>query len=415
MSGRWTTWLAVLLWTIAISLVFSFLLLMYANNRLSHDPYDALLFTAITLSLATAGALLCIHRPRNPIGWIFLVSSLTNALAGTAIYYADYTTTTAPGALPEITLLFWLGAWSYLVVFTVAPTFGLLFFPTGHLPSRRWRPFAWFLGIWLAMGFAVEMFSPGPLDPESDQAISQFMNPVGIESMTRIFDAYLAVDELLPVTPILFLGAIASVFVRLRVATPVERLQIKWFAYVAPIPLIGVIVEVIVTETSDTVTSGNAAVGSYITIMGVALLPVAIGIAILRHNLYDIDRLINRTLVYGSLSALLLLGFAANVLLFQLILEPFTRGNDLAVAGSTLLVFALFRPVRDRLQRFVNRRFYRRRYDAQRTLQTFGVTARDAVDLDQLTAELTGVISTTIQPAHVSIWLRTGPVREDKG
>jgi hypothetical protein len=412
MSARWTSWLAVSLWTIAIALVFCYLVLMYANDRLMRETHHALIFTLFTLSLATAGTLLCIHRPRNPIGWIFLVSSLTNALAGAAVYYADYITTTAPGALPEITLLFWLGSWSYLVVFMVAPTFGLLYFPTGHLPSPRWQPFAWFLGIWLALAFAVEMFSPGPLNPESDWAISKVMNPVGIESMTGIFDAYLAVDGLIPVTPVLFLGAIASVFIRLRVATPVERLQIKWFAYVAPIPLIGLIVEEIIIELSNNVTYGDSTTGSYIAVVGVALLPVAIGIAILRHNLYDIDRLINRTLVYGSLTALLGLGFIGSILCFQIILSPFTNGNDLEVAGSTLLIFALFRPLRVRLQRFVDRRFYRQKYDAERTLQEFGTKARDAVDLDEVSTELTAVLATTMQPQHVSLWLRTSMDRD---
>jgi hypothetical protein len=230
--------------------------------------------------------------------------------------------------------------------------------------------------------------------------------------MTGIFDAYLAVDGLIPVTPVLFLGAIASVFIRLRVATPVERLQIKWFAYVAPIPLIGLIVEEIIIELSNNMTHGDSTTGSYIAVVGVALLPVAIGIAILRHNLYDIDRLINRTLVYGSLTALLGLGFIGSILCFQIILSPFTNGNDLEVAGSTLLIFALFRPLRVRLQRFVDRRFYRQKYDAERTLQEFGTKARDAVDLDEVSTELTAVLATTMQPQHVSLWLRTSMDRD---
>ena len=414
MNARWTSWLAGSLWTISLAFGFSFLLLMHVNDGLTHEPYSALLFTAITLSLASVGALLCIHRPGNPIGWIFLASSLTNAAAGTASEYADYITSSAPGSLPEIPLLFWLGAWGHLVVFTVAPTFGLLFFPTGHLPSRRWRAFAWFLGIWLGLGFAVEMFRLGPLIPESNGPLSQFMNPAGIEQLAGILDAYLTVDELIPFTPALFVGAIASVFVRLRRATPVERLQIKWFAYIAPIPLIGLIVEEIIVASNDGVISGDSTVGSYIAIVGVALLPVAIGVAILRHNLYDIDRLINRTLVYGSLTLLLGLGFIGSILVFQIILAPFTHGNDLEVAGSTLLAFALFRPLRDRLQRFVDRSFYRQRYDTRQTLEAFSNIAREAVDLEQLTGELTKVVNATMQPEHLSLWLRNaaGPEQQ---
>lgn len=413
MKRRWTSWLAVSLWTLSMTMACCVLLLMYANNRLAEDPHSPLLYAAITLSMATVGALLCTHRPENPIGWIFLVSSLTTGFAVSAYEYGDYITATAPGALSEITLLFWLGAWGYLVVFTVPPTFGLLFFPTGRLPSGRWRPFAWFLGIWFAMEIASEMFSPGSLDPEPDGTYSQFTNPVGIGSLSGILDVILAVDEMIPLTPLLFIGAIVSVFARLRRATPVERLQIKWFAYAAPIPLLGLIVGEVIIALSESTTRGDETAGDLIAILGVALLPVAIGIAILRHNLYDIDRLINRTLVYGSLTASLVGGFAGSIILFQSILSPLTQGNDLAVAGSTLLVFALFRPLRERLQRFVDRRFYRQKYDAGQTLQSFGLTARDAVDIDQLNDHLTRVVVTTLQPQHVSLWFRTA-VREDR-
>jgi ADP-ribosylglycohydrolase len=203
----------------------------------------------------------------------------------------------------------------------------------------------------------------------------------------------------------------ASVFARLRVATPVERLQIKWFAYAAPIPLLGEIVEQVIYAFSDTQTTGDATVGSYIAVLGIAILPIAVGIAILRHNLYDIDRLINRTLVYSSLTLLLGLGFIASVILLQVVISPFTTGNDLAIAGSTLLIAAIFRPVRGRIQDTVDRRFFRPRYDASRTLAAFSAAVRDNVDVEDLATQVERVIDETIKPRHFSIWLRQPETR----
>ena len=387
------------------------LVLEYASGTVLNQSFDSNVIYLLTPSLfVTVGALITIHYPGNPVGWIFLASALAIVVGGVSESYAQFITESAPTALPELTLLYWLGAWGWIVAFYVPPTFGILLFPTGRLPSRHWRPFACLVGVWLVLLIAAEMLSPGPLHESG--AYPQFTNPFGVESMAGVTDGILEYLEELGLL-LAFIGSVASIFARLRVATAGERQQIKWFAYAATIPLAGLGVYFMLLAWPDVGSETADDIGGLIVILGITVLPVVVGIAILRHNLYDIDRLINRTVVYGSLSILLIAGFAGSVVLFQVLLSPFTGGNDLAVAGSTLLVAALFRPVRDRLQRFVDQRFYRQKYDAQRTLQSFGATARDAVDLEQLTGELTSLVAMTMQPAHVSLWLRIAPGRED--
>ena len=411
MKMRWTTWLAVALWTASMTLAVGIVALEQIHGA-SFDQSIAVFVLALITSTATAGALLATHRSENPIGWIFLATALFNGVIVFAPEYGLHLNET-PGTTPALVdLLFWLGAWTYIPVFMLPGTFVVLLFPTGKLPSRRWRSFAWLTAIWIGLWILAEMFSPGSLDPEPDGSFTQFTNPVGLSSMDGIFDAILSSGEIVP--PVLVAIAVASIFARFRGATGIERQQLKWFTYAAMIPLLGGIIEAIPLVLGRTSNTYADTVGTYVWLIGIAILPVAIGIAILRHNLYDIDHLINHTLVYGSLTVFLGLGFAASVIALQLILSPLTGGNDLAVAASTLLTLAIFRPVRSRLQSFVDRRFYRRKYDSQQTLQSFGMTARDAVDLDQLTDEVTKVVGATMQPEHLSIWLRAKATQEHR-
>jgi hypothetical protein len=264
--------------------------------------------------------------------------------------------------------------------------------------------------VWISLLIVVEMFSPGPLDPEPDGAYGRFTNPVGVESMPGAVDTLLKLDgSVIGLVP--FVGVIASIFVRLRGATIVERQQIKWFAYAATIPLLGAIIESVIYALSDSARTGEETAGSLIALFGIAILPIAIAIAILRHNLYDIDRLINRTLVYGSLTLLLGLGFIAGVILLQVVISPFTTGNDLAIADSTLLTAAIFRPVRSRVQDIVDRHFFRPRYDANQTLAAFSAAVRDNVDVEDLAIQVERLIDETIRPRHFSIWLRQPKTR----
>ena len=382
------------------------MVLMHVNGKLIDGLWVgglALYFLAIVGTLGAVGMVLCIHRQRNAIGWIFLVCALSNAISGIVNHYALYITETSPGRLPEIPLLFWLTSWLWILLFALPPTFGILLFPTGRLPSRRWRPFAWLVGGWIALVITSEMFSPGPLDTDSSAPIAQFTNPVGVESLAGFFDAVVASSPLVGV--LLLCGTVASVFARLRGVTAVERQQIKWFAYAVAFSLsivfiYGLLLLVTGIETNETLDSS-------IWLLGIVMLPVAIGIAILRHNLYDIDRLINRSLVYGILTAALLTTYFAIVLgLGGLVRAVTGESSSIVVAVSTLAVAGLFRPLRARIQGLVDRRFYRHKYDAARTLDAFSARLRDELDLDTLTGELRHIIEDTMQPVGMSVWLR---------
>ena len=260
-----------------------------------------------------------------------------------------------------------------------------LLFPTGHLLSRRWRAVAWLGAVSLlvmAVGIAVK---PGTLE-----TISGAEKPVEVD-----FPLFTQSDWAWPAAILALLLALVSMFVRYRTSGPVERQQLRWFLAAAPIFIVSFFL-------IGSFTDALSVVGA----LGLASLPIAAGIAIFRYHLYDLDVVVRRTLVYGVLTAGLAGLYFGIVIALQQIFSGFTRGNDLAIAGSTLAVAALFRPVRRRIQAFVDRRFYRRRYDAEQTLDAFNARLRDEVDLDELAADLAAVVRETMQPSHVSVWLR---------
>jgi hypothetical protein len=295
-----------------------------------------------------------------------------------------------------------LFVWLYLPAL-----FLTLLFPTGRLLSRRWRAVVW-LGVGaVAANIAGAAFAPGLLEITTDRPIR---NPLGIGG--RVGDAIpwlSGIGEVLAAGT-LVLGGV-SVALRLRRARGRERQQVTWFAYICLLALVPFIVLAMVS-----IVAGDD-VPSWLNVLSVIAwwslvvlvlvgLPAAIGIAILRHQLYDIDVVINRTLVYGALTLTLGASYLGSVLLLQLVLNPLTQGSDLAVAMSTLAVAALFRPARRRIQLLVDRRFFRRRYDAARTLAAFGGRLRDELDVDALGNDLQAVVRDTMQPDHVSLWLR---------
>ena len=403
---RWRTAAAAVLFAVAVfQFLFALGLTIAASSLVEVLLTDQVFFLVAFGSVAPVGLLLAVHRPGNPIGWLLLVASIAQMNIVVTDRYATYIAGQEASTPPELTVLFWFTNWTWNVAFFLPFTFGFLLFPTGRVPSRRWRIFAWIGGSQLALVALASILNPGPLEtpPEWPDDIA---NPTGVEALKAPIE--LALPVALFFVLLFVLGSAASLFIRLRSATPQERQQLKWLAYAASITVISFFISTLESVTTST------NVGWFILLLGLVAQPIAIGIAILRHNLYDIDRLINRTLVYGSSTALLGLGFAASILLFQLILAPFTSGNDLAVAGSTLLVFVLFRPLRDRLQRFVDRRFYRQRYDARHAVEAFRVSARDAIDAHQITREMASIVASTIQPSHVSIWLRQPQQRAGK-
>ena len=353
-----------------------------------------LAFLVAAIAFSTTGALLAARVPGNPIGWVFCVTGVLLAVGGLAHQYAYYALYVSSPPLRGGATAAWLPA--------VPPAFGLLglsllLFPDGRLPSRRWRPALWLTltGIFLiVVGLALR---PGPLD----EPFEGVTNPVGIGGTYELFDLASGLGWLFMAAS-LVLGA-ASVVVRLRRSRGRERQQIKWNALAAAVAGAAFAANV---ASFFAAVEGIAQVRMVLVGLVLAGFPVTTGIAILRYRLYDIDVVINRTLVYGALTATLAGVYIASVLMLQLALGGVTGGSGLAVAGSTLAVAALFRPARGRIQTTVDRRFYRRKYDAVRTLQQFGAHLRDEVDLDTLGGELRGVVADTMQPAHVSLWLR---------
>jgi hypothetical protein len=342
----------------------------------------------VALTFPVVGALITSRRPDNVIGWIF---SATGLVVGAILFagtYGIYGTETDPGSLPGSDLMLWFEAWAWIPVFSTIATFLLLLFPTGRLLSQRWRPLAWVTAGGIVVATLSLALHPEPVEEGVE-------NPVGIAGA----DTVLLVIGLVGGAAVIA-GMLAGVFAlyrRLRCSAGEERQQLKWFTYAAAVFAVLVLGSINVESNVLLGIAQAIAVGP-----GLAL---AVGIAILRYRLYDIDVVINRTLVYGSLTALLAGTYFGLVLLFQLALGPLTEGNELAVAVSTLAVAALFRPVRRRIQELVDRRFYRRKYDAERTLAGFALRLREEVDLRALRAELTGVVAEAMQPAHVSLWL----------
>jgi hypothetical protein len=342
------------------------------------------LFVAILLVFGLVGALVASRLPANPIGWLFLALALIEGVFELAFGYTHYALQHGEPAAWTA----WVSNWTS----PLSPAFlvaALLLFPDGRPPTPRWRWVLWLCVPLLGFIFAVYAFAPGPIDE-----FPSVSNPAGIDAAGWPSGA---TD---PVVFALVVAAAAALVVRFRRSRGVERQQIKWLAYAAAVMAGFLVVSSFATSLAgadeDSIAAGFVFAAC---ILGV---PVAVGIAILRHRLYDIDLVIRRTLVYAVLTATLGATYLASVLVVGLALGQ----SGLAVAVSTLAVAAIFRPALTRIQGVVDRRFYRRRYDAQRTLEAFGGRLRDELDLETLVGDLRGVVSDTVQPAHVSVWLR---------
>ena len=344
-------------------------------------------------SYGTVGALVAARRRENPVGWLFLAAGLLSAAQGFGLEYGIRGILAEPGSLPgtNVAALVQGVAW--------IPPLGLitllfLLFPSGRLPSPRWTPIAWLAPAAIALMTLGVLLTPGPLDT------LRVSNPAGVEGLRRFLDAAAGLGLLVAGAGLV--ASAAAMLVRLRHARGEERAQLKWFVYAAAVVAVAILPS---TLASDGILPGGG-VFSVLLIVAIAGVPVAAGIAILRYRLYDIDRIINRTLVYGALSTGLGGLYFGIVVGLQAASSSVTRGSDLAVAGSTLVVAALFRPARRRIQALVDRRFYRSRVDAARTLDDFSASLRREIELESLTAELRVVVERTLQPAHVSLWLR---------
>jgi hypothetical protein len=430
MSTRATAWLAWSLWLLCVVLICSGLLLYFLASPIQQTetpPALTVLFRVLSLAFPTVGALVAWRRPENPIGWIFCGAGLLSGMQGFASGYADYAQFGYPGSLPGGEFTAWVSSWIGIPVVPLAGALLVLLFPNGKLLSKNWRIVVWMaicgsamLALWAALGPGPLSFQPtfdnplglggaiGKLGPsESGPLFDQpsFSRPAGTEI------TFAGVVEILGrvgifVVLVSWLFAVAAMITRMDQARGAERQQLKWFVYGVALLVIGFLAAFL--------GFGLHSVAWFLGIAAFNFLPIAAGIAILRYRLYDIDVVINRTLVYGSLSALLALMYVGSIILLQGLLRALTgETSQLAVVASTLAIAAMFVPLRRRVQAFIDRRFYRRKYDMAKTLQAFNAKLRDDVDLDSVTEDLVEVVKETMQPAHVSLWLRS-PERKEK-
>ena len=362
-------------------------------------------------TFALVGALLVARRPANAIGWIMASIGLMVPIFNTGSAYATYVMATRGSADALAVLGAWAANWYWFVMLALALIYLPMLFPDGRLISRRWLPVAMIGGAG-ALGVAIL----GALSDTlvgGDDTTYRINNPIGIEGLGNPQNLQIFV-----MLEVLFAvgvgGAAASVVVRLRRSRGVERRQLEWFAYTTVLFIGSSMLTGIISDATGVGWLGR--VSFVLSILGIVCLPIAVGIAVLKYRLYDIDIIINRTLVYGSLTLMLLLVYFGGVATIQTLFRTLTgqeRQPQLAVVVSTLAIAALFNPLRRRIQSFIDRRFFRSKYDARKTLESFSARLRDETDLEALDAELVSVVRETMQPEHVSLWLVPGTSRND--
>jgi hypothetical protein len=387
----WIAWALLTAWTAS---VVALVVLSVANGSFQRQPFADTVGLLLAFAAFTGvGALVVAHRPGNAIGWVFSAIGLLAVTGAMAEEYAGYAVRTHPGHLPLGVVAGWFSSWAWFPTVALVVIFTPLLFPDGRPPSPAWRPVAWLAVAGTAAAVALAAVQP-TIELDDGHVVD---NPIGVAGIPDPEDSILNL-----LLGLLVVAAVVSLVVRFRRSQGDERLQLKWFTYAAallPLILLGDLLP--------------DAASSVLFAVGISLLPVGAGIAILRYRLYEIDRLINRTLVYGLLTALLAGVYGGLVVLLgRLFGELGGRPPSWAVAGATLAVAALFQPARRRIQQAVDRRFNRRRYDAARTVEAFSARLRDQVDLATLSTELLAVVNQTVQPTSAALWLRpsSGPV-----
>lgn len=368
-------------------------------------PWQAVPVLLFLLASPAVGALIISRvRSDHPIGWLFIISPGALAFALVVDTYATYQYAIG-GDLASAVVVRWLGNWVSVPAFASIPFFALLF-PDGRSPSRRWTPVIWTSAVGAVLLAASEALRPEVIIFMGGAERLLVPSPLGIGSLAPL-SAGLGVlgTALILGSAVLALVALA---LRFRRSRGIERQQLKWFVFamgaLAALMLMSVVLQMLASGTPGLTAAADIAWN--LTMSSLVLLPLSAGTAILRYRLYDIDVLINRALVYGALTATLGVAYVGSVVVLQALLRPFTAENDIAVAASTLAVVALFQPLRRRIQDAVDRRFYRSRYDAQRTLDEFASRLRDEVDLAELESQLVIAVQRTVRPAHARLWLR---------
>jgi hypothetical protein len=409
-AGYWLAWaLAGLSLATFLATVVLFVLVRAAQAEApgilaaSRSIID-LLISVPFLAFPLVGALIASRRPRNPIGWICLAFGLLWMLLGLLDFYGVYGLAN-PDTVPFPVVIYALAGWLWLPNVGLLAIYLLLLFPDGRLPSRRWRPLAWLSGAVIVLLGVDSVFAPKELTD-----LEGVRNPFGLEGASWLVDAELVL--LLLFVACILASAVSLIF-RYRHSGGEVREQIKWIALAGSLvglllsTVLGVLIVAEVMRVSGSPTPVWLQGLLFVMILSFAGVPVAIGFAVLKYRLYDVDILINRALVYVSLTATLVAAYLGGVVLLQRLFVLLTgQRSTLAVVASTLAIAALFGPVRHRVQALVDRRFYRRKYDARKTLAAFNARLREETDLDTLSDDVVGVAGATVQPEHVSLWLR---------
>lgn len=373
-----------------------------ATQHLWDFGVSNLIWALSFLAFGAVGAIVAARRPENPIGWLLSSGALLVAVGMIGVEYATRAFLSEGRSWPASAISAWLGLVLLLIGVTLLLPVTALHFPDGHLPSRRWRWVRRLLAMAVAAYLGVAALAPGPLSLGTLTIAGETQNPFGLD-LPPLRTLKSVVLPLLFVTSIV---SFAAPYLRLRRAHGIERHQLKWFVYATALAAAGILTMVVQSAGSSARPAGTVING--LGAVGFVALPVSMGIAVLRYRLYEIDLVINRTLVYGILSLLLGAVYGVGVVLVPLA-ASLQEGNDLVVAASTLAVAALFSPLRHRVQDFVDRRFYRTRYNAGQTIAAFTTRLRQEVDVDEMGADLVSVVQQTFQPSSIGLLLKASP------
>ena len=392
MRGRAASWIA---WS-ACGLTLAMIACAVALAVPNRYGLGAVLFILTEASAALVGALIASRRPENPVGWLVSTHALFFVLGEFGRQYAIFGLLTEPGSLPLARVMASPPYWVWFPGLMSIVVFLPLYFPDGRLVSRRWRPVAWLAVLLTAYLTAFALVRPGGDETRG------IPNPLGLES-PEVYEPLAASFVILAPVSWVVLGllSVASLVVRFWRSRGVERQQIKWVVYAVVLFISWAVLEQLLPVRVPPI------LDELLFVVSLQGLWVAIGVAILRYRLYDVDLIINRTLVYATLTTVLVLTYLVTVVLLQEAFRTVTgRESQLAVVASTLTIAALFSPLRSRVQSFIDRRFYRNKYDAATTLAAFNTTLRDETDLGRLSDDLLDVVRETVQPEHASLWLR---------
>jgi hypothetical protein len=401
-SDRSAAWLAWTLWALVVALI-ALGFLLWPVSEVALVP----LVFSTAVPFATVGVFVASRRPENPVGWLFICFGAAAALRFTGSQYATYALLSHPGSLPagDLIATFAIHLWHPALGFL---TFSFLLFPHGLLLSRRWRIVAWVSAVSCITALISGMLEYEFLYEYTWPEDLSFVRPLFTGPVAEVAATVFWYSSMVILAMLLASGG--SLVMRLRRSVGEERQQLKWVVYsVALLAFVvpSTIFVIIILQSLE-----DARVFFAVLF---PLIPISVGIAILKYRLYDIDLIINRTLVYGSLTVLLVSVYVASVVVLQGLLRALSgQESQLAIVASTLLIAALFSPLRRRIQSSIDRRFYRRKYDAAKTLEAFSAKLRDETDLDALSEDLVGAVRETMQPAHVSLWLRPDNATKSK-